>query len=331
MSCAAAGMEETPRARSPSGAPPVSARSLSVGLQGASICRPPSAAADTTAKFTTPMAPSTRQDRTAGPPDRARRDEAPEPDPACLQEKWGVQGVSKVEWPLCRDDFDVARWTEARLMKSMGFKALSAATHAGRRSRTRRRRVRWTSEPAVPAAGAEQALGSSTESPSVQVRWRGLHLRRHLEGVRHVQVSPRTGGGQYAIAETINVLFTSGVIQRRGSGAASKPLNAPRSNGWTPSTTADSPSLSGESRLPKPQPTSMQLCKPIPCAPAQAYVPIRHGTRRATNLSKRPSGQSRRFSQKMSFLEASRSRRSRSRIGSTSQIGVTRRQWGSDQ
>lgn len=98
-----------------------------------------------------PMAPSTYYDhlaKRADPArlsDRARRDVVLRPEiKRVFEENWRVYGVRKVWRQLDREGFDVARCTVARLMKGMGFKALSAASRTGRRCRTRRLHARWT-------------------------------------------------------------------------------------------------------------------------------------------------------------------------------------------
>jgi len=90
--------------------------------------------------------------------DRARRDAVLRPEiERVFEENWRVYGVRKVWRQLDREGFDVARCTAARLMKSMGIQGLrhwartngasmaqSGASRTARRSRTRRRRARWT-------------------------------------------------------------------------------------------------------------------------------------------------------------------------------------------
>jgi putative transposase len=76
-----------------------------------------------------------------------------------FEENWSVYGVRKVWHQLRREGFDVARCTVARLMKDMGFRASSAASRTGRRSRTRSAMPAGQGEPPVPGARAEHALG----------------------------------------------------------------------------------------------------------------------------------------------------------------------------
>lgn len=78
-----------------------------------------------------PIAPSTYYDHLAKRADlarlsdRARRDEALQPEILRVFEaNWRVYGVRKVRHQLRREDFDVARCTVARLMKSMGIQGV---------------------------------------------------------------------------------------------------------------------------------------------------------------------------------------------------------------
>ena len=78
-----------------------------------------------------PIAPSTYYERLAKRADparlsdRARRDEALCPEiRRVFEENWRVYGVRKVWRQLCREGFDVARCTVARLMKGMGIQGI---------------------------------------------------------------------------------------------------------------------------------------------------------------------------------------------------------------
>ncbi|MCL4069407.1 IS3 family transposase [Pseudomonas sp. GX19020] len=77
------------------------------------------------------IAPSTYYERLAKRADparlsdRARRDEALRPEiRRVFEENWRVYGVRKVWRQLCREGFDVARCTVARLMKGMGIQGI---------------------------------------------------------------------------------------------------------------------------------------------------------------------------------------------------------------
>jgi putative transposase len=90
--------------------------------------------------------------------DRARRDEELRPHiQRVFDANWQVYGVRKIWRQLCREGFDVARCTVARLMKVMGIQGLrhwartngasmaqSEASRRRRRSRTRSCHARWT-------------------------------------------------------------------------------------------------------------------------------------------------------------------------------------------
>jgi transposase InsO family protein len=89
---------------------------------------------------------------------------------------------------------------------------------------------------------------------------------RDTERLGEAGIEPSVGsvGDSYdnALAETINGLFKSEVIHRRGPrGATSKPSNTPPSHGSTGLTTAACSSRSGTSRRRKQRQTSTPLWK----------------------------------------------------------------------
>jgi transposase InsO family protein len=78
-----------------------------------------------------PIAPSTYYERLAKRADPARLSDRARPDEALrpeirrvFEENWRVYGVRKVWRQLCREGFDVARCTVARLMKGMGIQGI---------------------------------------------------------------------------------------------------------------------------------------------------------------------------------------------------------------
>ena len=98
-----------------------------------------------------PIAPSTYHDHLAKRADPEKLSDAGEAGRGAaaeiervFDENCEVYGVRKVWRQLAREGFDVARCTVARLMTDLAFKASSAASRSGPRSRTRRRHARWT-------------------------------------------------------------------------------------------------------------------------------------------------------------------------------------------
>ena len=89
---------------------------------------------------------------------------------------------------------------------------------------------------------------------------------KYTDRLAEAGIEPSVGsvGDSYdnALAETVNGLYKTEVIHRRGPWRKLRPSSSPRSNGSTGSTIDDYSSPSETSRPPKPKPTTMPSLKP---------------------------------------------------------------------
>lgn len=118
--------------------------------------------------------------------DRERRDEALRPEiRRAFEQNWRVYGVRSVWRQLCREGFDVARCTVARLMKRMGIQGIirgkpHRTTIPDRKAPCPLDKVNRQFRVPAPNRLWGRPLWRSWFKPN----GRRFHLCRHMEGVR---------------------------------------------------------------------------------------------------------------------------------------------------